>query len=315
MHRSIFRNLKFAPAVLGLLITGCGRGNTSLVEVDTGLKLAQFFVGAYVAPGEVDRVVGEGPGGVTVDMAAWRSLAPDGVAEVEKLAEDGRLEREDVDTLLARAYRATPGFPLALADFEREIGWRTSTESWWSFEMTGSMTRFRRSLFIRIADVRDAVKSFSSGTGLKYPVGSVVVGEHLESDQVVETTVMRRRADGFWDFAAYDAAGGLTSRIEGEPEALVVPSDCFGCHYGDRAFEPEKSFPAPAPSGVHGSREIVVPAEWRRTDVVRLLDEHARRDDGLLGLYATLWVSSLVSGRQAGSLTEADALVLQSLGF
>lgn len=315
MHRSFFRNLKYAALLPGLLVSGCTRPDVSLVEVDAGRELARFFAGTYVEAGAVDRIVDAGPDGVTLDLGLLRSLAPDLASDLEALADGGALDRVDIDTLLARSYRQAPGFPRNLDDFERESGWRSSPGAWWSFELTGSMTRFRRRLHIPTDAVRAAVRSFSGGTGLRYPAGSVVVGEHFDAGRLVETTVMRRRADDFWEFAAYDSTGRLTSRIVGEPDALVVPSDCFGCHYGDRAFEPEKSFPAPAPAGVHGPREIVVPEGWRRAEVVRLFDEHGRRDDGLLGLYATLWVSSLVSARQGGTIPESDSFLLQSLGF
>jgi hypothetical protein len=141
------------------------------------------------------------------------------------------------------------------------------------------------------------------------------VGEHLEDGAVVETTAMIRRADGWWDFAAYDAGGEPIGEIHGDRGGLAVPTRCFGCHYGDRAFEPEASFPAPAADGPHGPRFVDVPVAWVDPAVVSRLDEHRRRSDGLLGLYATVLVGRWRAEAEAGRLQAEKMRLVEALGF
>ncbi len=53
-------------------------------------------------------------------------------------------------------------------------------------------------------------------------------GEHRDQGEIVETTVMQKRADGlgFW---AYDASGQLLDRIRKEPRDMLIPTRCTGC--------------------------------------------------------------------------------------
>ena len=87
----------------------------------------------------------------------------------------------------------------------------------------------------------------------------------------------------------------------------------MGCHFGDKLFEPEKSFPMRAEPGPHGPRQVYVEEDLRDEEIVRRFDEHRRRSDTVLGLYTTLFVSSLRAERRAGTLDESDAVLLDSL--
>jgi hypothetical protein len=141
------------------------------------------------------------------------------------------------------------------------------------------------------------------------------VGEHYEGEALVETTVMRKRADGYWDYFAYDASGGLASQTTTPPRALDVPTQCVGCHFGEKLFEPERSFPAEAPPGPHGPRGIYVDDALRDAEVVAFFDEHSKRSDHVLGLYGTLFIAQLRAQEAAGSLPAADAALLDDLGL
>ena len=126
---------------------------------------------------------------------------------------------------------------------------------------------------------------------------------------------MRKRDDGFWDFFTYGPDGTLAAETQARPRALKTPTQCVGCHFGGRLFEPEKSFPGTASEGPHGPRALYVPEAWRDAEVVRFFDEHRKRSDTVLGLYNTLFAAKLRADRRAGRLAPEDARLLESLGL
>ena len=140
------------------------------------------------------------------------------------------------------------------------------------------------------------------------------IGEHVDGDATSETTVMRK-SNGQWDFFAYDAMGHLADSTLAMPRARRVPTQCFGCHFGNKLYEPERSFPAPAPDGPHGPRAVYVPDHLRDSEVVRYFDEHRQRADGILGLYVTILVSDLRARRASGDLDRETDELLSSLGL
>ena len=177
------------------------------------------------------------------------------------------------------------------------------------------MTAARRRIHVPLAALRTAMAAFPTSGELAYPVGTWIVGEHVVDGTVVETTVKHRRPDGFWDFAVYGPDGALAPATQTEPRSLRVPTQCTGCHLGQRLFVPEKSFPATASDGPFGPRAIYVPDAWRSREATVLFDEHARRDDGVLGLYATLYAGRLLAARDDGAITPEDAALLDALGL
>ena len=165
--------------------------------------------------------------------------------------------------------------------------------------------------------LRQAVAGFrAAGNHLVYPVGTLLMGQHLNDEGgVLETTIKKRRADGFWDFAVYDAEGRLVGSTMTEPRPLRAPVQCTGCHLGRRLFQPEQSFPAHASDGPFGPRDYLVPEGWRSAEATALFDEHARRDDSVLGLYGTLYTARLLAERQSGQIAPEDAALLDGLGL
>jgi len=55
--------------------------------------------------------------------------------------------------------------------------------------------------------------------------------------------------------------------------------------------------------------------DLRNAEITAFFDEHAKRTDGVLGLYATLDTAQLVADGRAGSLSEEDRTLLESLGL
>lgn len=269
--------------------------------------MAAFFLGAYGTSAEVASALSaDGPLALRLDSLAL--FAPSLAAAARSRVEDGVLTREGFAASIGETYRPSANLPPDRTALWDLIGGPPDVDSeqgdWASYEVSGSMTRFRRRIHIRRDAVRDALGRFARGDGLRYDDGTVVVGEHLEEGVVRETTAMIRRPDGFWSFVAYDQSGAPIDSIDGTPDPLGVPGDCFGCHYGTRLFEPERSFPGQARPGPTGPRSVHVPDAYRDVGLVQTLQEHARRSDGLLGLSATLYVAHLKNGAPIDSLDQ-----------
>ena len=119
-----------------------------------------------------------------------------------------------------------------------------------------------------------------------------------------EARRLDRNAQLFWAAAA-----------QALPRSLKTPTQCVGCHFGVKVFEPERSFPAAAPPGPHGPRAFYVDEALRDREPVVFFDEHTKRSDTVLGIYNTLFVARLRADRRAGALAAADARLLESLGL
>ena len=207
------------------------------------------------------------------------------------------------------------GLPPTLADARREAGF-VGNDEWAAYDIDGVMTAARRRVLVSRAALEAAMETFASGGELRYPAGTWIFGEHLGDDgAVLETTAKRRRADGFWDFAVYDAAGDLAPATATEPRALRAPLQCTGCHLGRKLYEPEESYPAPASDGPFGPRAYYVDDAARSAEATALFDEHTRRDDGVLGLYATVHAGRLMAARAAGEAAPDEVALLERLGL
>jgi hypothetical protein len=295
-----------APALPGVAIDA-GRS-------DAGPVL-RFYLGSYMDPARIDSVLAADGDGWRLHLAVLAGIAPALHAALEPSAGDGLLGRDELRAAVQATYAEARRLPGSASELVALPGFGAPDDERVEIRVRGSMTRYERRVRIPVAAVVSALEGFVSSGELQYPVGTVVVGEHFEDGAVVETTAMIRRADGYWDFAAYGAGGAPIGEIHGDRGGLAVPTRCFGCHYGDRAFEPEASFPAPASDGPHGPRFVEVPGEWVDRDVVSRLDEHRRRSDGLLGLYATVLVGRWKAEAEAGRLPAETARLVEALGF
>lgn len=229
---------------------------------------------------------------------------------------DGALSWAELSALADSAYYAARALPPTVAALRQTEPYATTDPAWFSVDVDGVMTAARRRVYVREANLRAAVEAFASGGRMAYPAGTWIVGEHLGDDgAVLETTVKRRRADGYWDFAVYGGDGRLAPATATEPRPLRAPAQCTGCHLGQKRYEPEQSFPRVAPDGPFGPRAYHVPDAWRSAEATALFDEHARRDDGVLGLYATLWTGRMLAARSAGSASPEDLALLERLGL
>ena len=281
-----------------LILTACrGEDPSGRLRLDAGNvrpDVARFYFGSYLDgadPFETGVLEDDG-GSIYVNPKALAGYLPDGTPALDADA-DGRISKEELAAFVEATYTAARRLPATLADFQAQVA--GDSTAWFTIELHGVMTTARRRISVREGALRAALAGYDeSGKALLYPTGTTIIGEHVdENDAVLETTVMRKRTDGLWDFFVYDAQGRLAPATTTEPRALRVPTQCVGCHFGNRAFEPEASFPAAAPDGPHGPRALYTPDAWRDADLVAFFDEHRKRSDHVLGLYNTLFVAKL----------------------
>ncbi|OZC02003.1 hypothetical protein [Rubricoccus marinus] len=316
--------------LLGLLclgvLAGCGGGGAVDVQTAESVplrldkkdpeRLVRSVLGGYTAeagadPFEAGLVSGEGDG-LTLHP---QKLAPAIRQQLSDADGDGAIGPDEWTDWVEATYYSARGLPATVAALREAVPYASGDAAWFEVEVDGVMTAARRRLFLPVTAVRAALEAHARGDGLMYPAGTWIIGEHLIDGEVVETTVKHRREDGYWDFAVYDGSGALAPATSTEPRALRTPTQCTGCHLGQKLFEPEKSWPGAASDGPFGPRAYHVPDAWRSPEAAALFNEHARRDDGVLGLYGTLYASQLLTDRASGAISPEDAAFLDRLGL
>ena len=232
---------------------------------------------------------------------------------LEDFNKDGRISWEELEPFLTATYYQVRSFPRTL-DMLRLENPYLADSSWMLVEIDGMMTTARRRIYIHPRAIRAALDSYlEHDKHVIYPVGTTIIAEHYEGEAHLETTVSRKRGDLFWDYFIYDQQGALTSSTVTGPKELTTPTHCVGCHFGNKPFEPEISFPAQAPDGPFGPRGIRVDQSMRDSLVADFFDEHRKRSDTILGPYATLYVSQL--RYQIQLLSREDSVLLDRLGL
>ena len=312
-----------------LLLPACGQPDAGaatdgLVVVDLDRRdperLLRYYFGGYAGPGGGDPfeagMLREQEGRFYLDAARLAQQHPGLAGALDAPTADGRLDWDELEAFLRATYYDARGLPPTLDALRAEVPYAAEDTAWFSVEIDGVMTTARRRVFVPVSALRHALRGYAAqGERLIYPEGTPFIGEHWDGGARIETTMMRKRADGAWDYATYGPDGRLADATQARPRALKTPTQCVGCHYGSKLFEPERSFPAAAPDGPHGSRGLYVPEAWRDAEVVRFFDEHRKRSDTVLGLYNTLFVSRLRADRRAGRLAPADSALLDALGL
>ncbi len=256
---------------------------------------------------------------LSVESGRFHVHAPEGNGRQAQLwsriagkTRGGRVAWDSLAPLLDSAYYSIRGIPSSLESLRA----RWPYQQWMRFDVVGPMTSARRHVFVSEEALRGALQAYHRrGQRLIYPAGTAIVGEHHVDGMHMETTAMMRRTDGFWDFATYGEHGQLATQTLALPKALATPRQCLGCHLGTREFEPERSFPGHARAGPDGPRAYYVSEVWRDDEVTRYFDEHRKRSDTVLGVYATLYAAQLRDRRRAGALTRADSVLLGNLGL
>jgi len=290
------------------------------VQIDLGKQeqddLIAFYIGGLLSEGTS---VGSA---AVFDGSAWWLKKPVDIDDESALSvlfraagPDARLEWEEFEPVVRSTYYFVRKAPQSLSDLRDQFGdWQK--DSWFTHELKGQMSPYKRRLSVPEEDLLWALESMSSPSdSIVYRPGTAIVGEHIVSGEIEETTVMVKRLDGYWDYFAYGSDGRLAPTVFKEPDPLLVPTQCFGCHYGDRAFEPERSFPFSARPGPSGVREVFVPESMKSAAIAKTLSEHARRSDHVLGLYGTLYLASLNHKSRLGEASERELDLLRKLGI
>ena len=318
---------------LAILLSACTSGPVDVqtaesvpltIDKSNPERLMRSLLGGYVDGGdpfEAGLISGSGD---DLDLHPQR-LSADLRAALNDANGDGALDWDELEPFFAATYAAGHGLPSTLDGFYTAAGMtppaNSTSESardslWFTVDIHGVMTAALRRVSVPVDALESAMQAFADGGELVYPAGTPLVGVHLGDDgETLETTVKRRRADGFWDFAVYGADGQIAESTTTLPLPLKAPTQCTGCHLGQKLYEPEKSFPSEAAEGPDGPRAYYVPDAWRSSEATALFQEHARRDDGVLGLYATLYAGRLMAERADGVLAPNDASLLDRLGL
>lgn len=297
--------------------TGAADGVRVDLDKSDPERLLAFYLGSYLGAegGDpfADGLVGRQGSGFVLDTARLARRHPGASSALAAAAADGLVDWDEFAAFVQATYYEARALPPTVEALRAVHPFADDT-SWFQVRVDGVMSPYERRLYVPVAALRSALAGYDERGGrLLYPVGTAIVGEHWHGEAREEVTVMIKRGDGFWDYAAYGADGRLVGQTDAEPKPLQVPTQCVGCHFGSRLFEPEKSFPARAAAGPNGPRAVHVPDAWRDADLTRLLDEHRRRSDTVLGLYNTLFLARLRAERAAGQLPASDARLLDDV--
>lgn len=272
------------------------------IQVDGKDKagLAHFYVGTM--PGVEPRAT-DHEGLYLIDR---NTLPP----EMHAVVEDNRIEWSvflDVVQEHYARWQSVPQTVTALLDGHAAL---SDSTYWFTKEVKGSLTDAWRAIHVPRKAIQQALLHAMDSTGaVVYPVGTVFLSEHRStvSGPVIEYMAMHKRQDGAWNYLVYKADGTYTPTSMANPKAYAAPTQCTGCHFGDRAFEPERSFPGLAPDGPFGTRAINVMPQIRELSNPSVLSEHIKRADHVLGLYGTLYIAEVKSRLARGvAVSEID---------
>jgi len=282
--------------------------------------LLSFYVGGMVSQEGADPfaagLVLDAGDAFRLDLDKIEEHAPSASPGFRAAAADGEIDWDEFEQVIWESYYSYRSIPATVAELKEGIGDWSDEDAWFGFGVNGVMSPTLRRIRVRTDRLLDAIRNYrENGNRIIYGTGTTFVSDHLRGAESVELSVMTKRADGYWDFYSYDGDGRLARVVKRAPTDLTVPTRCVGCHFGNRLFEPERSFPVDPPPAPDGPRRLYVSDDMRDPEVVRVLDEHRKRSDRILGLYATLFISEMKMQRATGTLSLPVEDALASAGF
>jgi formylglycine-generating enzyme required for sulfatase activity len=204
--------------------------------------------------------------------------------------------------------------------------------NWLTVPVDSATFHHRRVLHIQKDRIADALMSyFDNKLRLIYPQGTVIAADSFDpKGNFIETEVLRKRGDTFWNFAVYDRDGALIrtsiafderGEVAHDLPGFHVPGSCANCHRIDRldfSGDPQPPISAPVPGFFHRlpahTPEIHLGPEYYDHKAFRELTEAtSRQKDGVFGVYGSLFLSELVIRKRLGRLTEDDRARYQRL--
>ena len=317
----LFERIAIAFFICGVTASCSGSSEKGAISIaldsDKEKTMLSAYFGGYVSPKGGDPwaagILSQKENEIYLHLDKLHSLQPKIAYAPQDADGDGLFVWEEIEPFIERSYYAVRAFPATLEELRRVYDY-TSNPAWFRLRLVGSMIAAERTIYIHTDALRAALKTYAEHQEkVVYPEETVIVGEHRIDGRHIETAVMKKRYDGYWDFFLYDEEGNLARETVTPPRPLKAPTQCMGCHLGSKPFEPEKSFPAPASPGPHGPRVVYVEESLKQPDVVAFFDEHAKRSDSVLGLYGTLFVSALRLQREQATISEEDRQLLESL--
>jgi formylglycine-generating enzyme required for sulfatase activity len=286
----------------------------------------QTILGATTASPNVmrDPIVRRQGTEISLDLAVLPSEKAALLAEIARTAAppDELSVDELEEWLKGRYYELTRPYP-TLAELRRQQPYPGNPD--WLVVRVDSAT-FNRTRVLHLDKervTRALERYFENGDRVLYETGTVIVAESLDArDAFVEAEVLRKREDGFWNFAVYDAAGKLTRETvafseEGVPDGsrgFVAPGSCALCHRVDR-LDPSGDPAPPVRSPVRGFFQFLPgrvpqihlgPEYYDHMAFTELTEATHRAKDGVFGVYGSLLLSELAGRKRLGTLTDGD---------
>jgi hypothetical protein len=300
------------------MCTGCQQKGGLLTidaESEANKKIVAFYFGSFATTDPYQSGVLKKDGdSIQLDVEALEKAYPEAKGKLQ--GQNGTLSMESIRAFMNETYYAARKFPPTLQAFRAEHSYSVTDPKWFSVRLNGAMSSVERTIYIEYSALKAALSQYKANNQqLLYPVGTVIIGEYTEGGAIIETTLEQKRADNHWDYWIYDASGNLAKQTLEKPKALKAPTQCVGCHYGKKLYEPEKSYPADAPVINDVLRKIQGTPAPKTAEMVAFFQEHAKRSDTILGVYNTIFVSNLLEKRDKGTLNAEETQLLTQIGL
>jgi formylglycine-generating enzyme required for sulfatase activity len=277
------------------------------------------------APSVLDRGLAVRDGlGTALDLRPLDAGSADFLRLIAARAAPGEeISLDEVDQYLAPRYEAlTSAYPSL--DALRRVHPYKDNPDWLVVPVDSATFQRRRVLHLAKDRIADALTAYAAhGERVIFPEGTVIVAESLDrAGAFVEAEVLRKRSDGFWNFAVYDAEGKPAPRTvafdeDGVPRpglGFRVPADCAMCHRLDRldsSGDPEPPVRSPVRGFFHRLPayvpQIALGPEYHdHMAFTELTEATHRAKDGVFGPYGSLLLSELAVRKRLGTLSEGD---------
>jgi len=232
----------------------------------------------------------------------YLELAPE-LEAFSAYTEDGILDWEDIKSAVSDSYYNTSDAPANVSALKAD------ESALFTVDLHGVMSDAKRTIKLRKSNLEKALLQFEENNSeILYPIGSTFVADHQLDGQTKETTVMRKLDSGYWAYWVYDDQGNLALKTNSSPRKLKAPTQCIGCHMGQKQFEPSSSFPRLLEDKERRKRQIYTSSQLR--NLSPRLDEHQKRSDSVLGPYGAIYIAQLRSSSE--SLSEKEKELLDS---